>query len=135
MSTELEIASLYKDEFGAVDVIGLFICHALRMGAVHATTLDHLVCGMFATPGRTLRFTRPMDPVIYAAKQRSNHLNISVDSDMKAHRLNKDLKHASNLAGIVADIASHDIRRGSAQELSRLPSIRLLQASKMLAEL
>lgn len=114
------------------DPLKLIIIQALRTGAVtgNITDLSQLVKTTLESPGRTVAWAFPERPVLCAYTPRGVLLP---DTPAPVLQLQDTLNKAATVCGLTTHLRSHDIRRGAAAEISRLPTKRsLANASDLL---
>ena len=94
---------------------------ALRLGNVHAVTIDEVLRNAAARNDKTIQWVHPKRPVLCAFG--SGISRVLVDKPANNHQLSNTMAHAAPIAGfLTATIRSHDLRRGAAQDAANLES-------------
>ena len=101
--------------------ISMLIVHVLRHGLVEATNLSELLLLTAAAPERITPWKFPNRPVIPAFPRNRNSRCIP-DEPSNPHSLNYTIKLMAVHSNILTEVTTHAVRRGMAQDISRLPS-------------
>ncbi|KAJ9666874.1 hypothetical protein H2201_003008 [Coniosporium apollinis] len=103
---------------GVMCPVKLLLAHAMRIGAVASTTFEDLVAGARRQPDFAVVWTQPSWPVISAISSAGDRLLVGKPGCSK--QMNDTLRKATDAAGMLDHVVSHDLRRGSARDLSHL---------------
>lgn len=115
----LRIDILERGAHNAVCAVKLLLIHALRIGAVAATTWPELKAQTLARPDRTIVWATPDFPVIPRINfQWRGHLD--VDSPAAPRQLLDSISQMSLRANIVTRLVTKDLRNGAASDLAHL---------------
>ncbi len=90
---------------------------ALRTGNVASTTLEDLLEEARQDPLKRVQWLRPDSPV-FCAFANTSRLNLS--SPAACNQMQDTIFAMSSEAGVLASLASHDVRRGGAYEIKNL---------------
>jgi hypothetical protein len=91
--------------------------YALRTGAVEETSWSDLCANVRARPNNRVKWARPSSPVFNAEKS-NGLLDMSRPASLQSSA--RFLQSAADQAGLVAKLATHNLRRGGAADLSVL---------------
>ncbi|RSL88221.1 hypothetical protein CDV31_016100 [Fusarium ambrosium] len=98
--------------------IKLLLCHALRTGAVRETSWAELRQAARERSSKGVVWVYPDRPVICAIAGNSDRLVLNRPSPVASSQA--ALRRAAQLIGIVAEVKTHDIRRGAARQSAHL---------------
>lgn len=99
--------------------ISLLLIHALRTGHVSTKSIESLLQTTLARRDHMVQWINESDPVIPQIK-RTAFLDFS--APVPAQQVGATLRNVEFIAGILAQLQSHDLRAGCARDLSKLPA-------------
>jgi hypothetical protein len=99
--------------------VRLLLIVALRLGGVHAITIDEVLRKAAARNDKTVQWVHPKRPVLCAFGGMGSR--VLLETPANSHQLSHTMAHAAPIAGfLVTSIRSHDLRRGAAQDAANL---------------
>jgi hypothetical protein len=109
---------LKDDKDNVVCPIKLLLILALRLGNVHARTIDEVLHLAAQRRDKTIHWVYPERPVLCAFGK----IGASIQPDKPAgnHQLTHTMSEAGPKAGFLARIRGHDLRRGAARDTANL---------------
>jgi hypothetical protein len=110
--------------------IKLLIIHALRIGAVDATTWEQIRANAIARADRTIQWITPENPVIPAITMGRNAF-LDLEKPASTHQVIATMNSMSVKAKCVARLRVHDLRYGAARDFAHLPAGALRGYSNM----
>lgn len=96
--------------------VKLLTIHALRVGAVHATTVEELIEVTIMRRDRTIQWVNPDQPVLCRLQDGALVLGEPAGN----HQVNDTVNRLSLNAGVMEKLRPHDLRRGSIRDVSHL---------------
>lgn len=96
----------------------LLLIQALRNGRVQGKSIDEVLFIAFQRHDKEIKWTDGMSPVICSIRNGNLNVNVSGTSELVTNAVT----NAGKLAGVVGTLIGHDVRRGSARDVSRLGS-------------
>ncbi|KAG8533760.1 uncharacterized protein KY384_001501 [Bacidia gigantensis] len=100
--------------------INMILITALRQGNVFGTNIDEVLRLARKRRDKTSLWHHPERPVFC---QMTNASLLAVDKPAYKNQFNRIVGRAGQVAGVLAKIRSHDLRRGGAREAALLPQI------------
>lgn len=113
---------LKNTEFNTIDLVLLLVAHGLRHGLFQdGTTLDEILAAANARGDRTLRWKYPSYPLVPSQGTGLSGV-LTLNRPTNKTIAMETVKRMGDLAGYLPELLAHDVRRGSAKDLSRLPT-------------
>jgi hypothetical protein len=104
-----------------MDIILLLMAHGLRHGLfAHGKTLPEVLAAAKSRADRVLRWKYPELPFIAAIKAPRSGLLV-IDKAAVNKQVLDTVKKMGDIAGYLPILLTHDIRRGGAKDLAKLP--------------
>jgi hypothetical protein len=104
----------------SLDPVKMLLTLTLRMGTVHAASIDQLIADTLAGPDRTVQWIHP-DWALHPQLQGAGS-SVKPSQPAGTQQFNRALQAAAETANIKVDLVPHDIRRGAVRDASRLSS-------------
>ncbi|KAL2283132.1 hypothetical protein FJTKL_10229 [Diaporthe vaccinii] len=98
--------------------IKLLVIHGLRTGHIAHPSIKSLLDSLLLTPSRKVQWINASDPIIPALQR----AKLDFSRPATPNQVKGTIKAAGLLAGILVPLNSHDIRAGTARDLSKLGS-------------
>ena len=102
--------------------ITLLLIQALRTGHVSAKSIETLLQTTLARRDHMVQWINESDPVVPKIKA-TTYLDFSTPAGID--QVYRTLRDAGFLAGIIAQLRTHDLRAGSVKDLSKLPAVQI----------
>ncbi|MDI1489064.1 MAG: hypothetical protein OHK93_008342 [Ramalina farinacea] len=102
--------------------IKLDLIMALRLGNVEDKNVTEVLQRARARADRTIIWKFPTRPIYCMFK--ANAVDVVVDTAANTNQLRHTLSDDGQIAGILATLRTHDIRRGAARDPARIPDIK-----------
>ncbi|KAJ9644374.1 hypothetical protein H2204_001726 [Knufia peltigerae] len=116
------VECLKNTEFNTIDLVLLLVAHGLRHGLFQdGTTLDEILAAANARGDRTLRWKHPSYPLVPSQGTGLSGV-LTLNRPTNKTIAMETIKRMGDLAGYLPELLAHDVRRGSAKDLSRLPT-------------
>ncbi|KAI1348624.1 hypothetical protein F5Y01DRAFT_328306 [Xylaria sp. FL0043] len=116
---EHSVVEFLEPSLNCLCSLKLPLVHALRTGAVKQTSWHELRQAI--SKRKKLIWAHPGRPVLCAVKP-GPYLSLDVKKPLRARSNARILREISIVGGVVQPIIPHDIRRGAAKEVARLPA-------------
>ncbi|KAF2431218.1 hypothetical protein EJ08DRAFT_660099 [Tothia fuscella] len=120
---QVAVDAVAHQENQHICMVSLLIAHALRTGAVAATSIDQLVSKTLAQPRPRIVWSHPGRSV-FSRRKSSDVPNLDIENALQGTGACEIVKSLSRQAGITTSITPHDFRRGVAREISHISNVQ-----------
>ena len=112
--------------------VRLLLIHAMRQGVCNASNFDQVLQLIRSNPLGRLIWSHPTWPVMCAVIKKG--AGLIVTKVAQSQQLLPFIRSAANTAGIIANLVSHDSRRGHFRDLAHLSSTQSFAGARFIGE-